>query len=65
MPKTAARPECAICGAAISDEQMKWHPFCSARCKDVDLHHWLTGRYAIPTDETPEDQQTEFPDEEG
>ena len=23
-------------------------PFCSKRCKDVDLNRWLKGGYAIP-----------------
>jgi endogenous inhibitor of DNA gyrase (YacG/DUF329 family) len=29
-------------------------PFCSARCKDVDLGRWLKGAYRIPTEEKPE-----------
>jgi len=39
-----ARP-CPICGkpqAAASK------PFCSDRCRDVDLNRWLSGTYAIP-----------------
>jgi endogenous inhibitor of DNA gyrase (YacG/DUF329 family) len=24
------------------------YPFCSKRCKDVDLNRWLSGRYVIP-----------------
>jgi hypothetical protein len=33
-----------------------FHPFCSARCADIDLNRWLTGAYAIPaTDPEPED----------
>ena len=24
------------------------YPFCSTRCKDVDLNRWLSGSYAIP-----------------
>ncbi|MGH9353945.1 MAG: DNA gyrase inhibitor YacG [Terriglobia bacterium] len=23
------------------------HPFCSERCKMIDLSHWLSGRYRI------------------
>ena len=29
-------------------------PFCSERCKMVDLGRWLGGHYHISTDETPE-----------
>lgn len=25
-----------------------YRPFCSKRCADVDLAHWLRGSYAIP-----------------
>jgi uncharacterized protein len=28
-------------------------PFCSARCKLVDLGSWLDGAYRVPTDEAP------------
>ena len=32
----------------------KYRPFCSARCSDVDLNRWLTGRYAVPAEEEDE-----------
>ena len=33
-------------------------PFCSPRCRDVDLNRWLSGRYVIPGKETdPEDAE--------
>ncbi|HYM99363.1 MAG TPA: DNA gyrase inhibitor YacG [Aestuariivirgaceae bacterium] len=32
----------------------KFHPFCSARCAQVDLNRWLGGNYAIPAVETEE-----------
>ena len=28
-----------------------WRPFCSKRCADIDLAHWLRGDYVIPGDE--------------
>ncbi|KAA0971700.1 DNA gyrase inhibitor YacG [Aureimonas fodinaquatilis] len=35
------------------------YPFCSPRCKAVDLNRWLSGSYVIPGSEeepsTPED----------
>ncbi len=36
---------CAICGQPSSPAH---RPFCSSRCRQVDLHRWLTGAYAIP-----------------
>lgn len=36
---------CPICGKPSSQQ---FHPFCSARCKDIDLNRWLSGSYVIP-----------------
>jgi endogenous inhibitor of DNA gyrase (YacG/DUF329 family) len=36
---------CPICGKPSSQE---FHPFCSARCADIDLNRWLSGAYVIP-----------------
>ena len=36
---------CPIC-RRTSDE--RYRPFCSRRCADIDLSHWLRGVYAIP-----------------
>lgn len=36
---------CAICAKMSVASH---HPFCSRRCKDVDLHRWLGERYAVP-----------------
>ena len=43
-PGAPARP-CPICGRPASREH---RPFCSPRCRQVDLHRWLTGAYAVP-----------------
>jgi uncharacterized protein len=43
VPKPV-RP-CPICGRMSVAE---FHPFCSKRCADIDLHRWLAGSYAIP-----------------
>jgi len=44
---------CPIC-QKTADE--KYRPFCSRRCADVDLGRWLTGGYAVPSDD-PEDAE--------
>jgi uncharacterized protein len=43
---------CPIC-ARPADPGFR--PFCSRRCADVDLGNWLTGRYAIPSGPSDED----------
>jgi endogenous inhibitor of DNA gyrase (YacG/DUF329 family) len=39
------RVKCPECGRPSMRET---YPFCSKRCKDVDLNRWLSGRYVIP-----------------
>ncbi len=39
---------CPICKRAIPDDlPSPPFPFCSPRCKLVDLHGWLSGSYVI------------------
>ncbi len=42
------RRPCPICK---KPSQVKFHPFCSNRCAQVDLGRWLGGTYAIPVAE--------------
>ena len=42
---------CPICGKPSVQAH---HPFCSARCQDIDLNRWLSDRYRIPTNEQPQ-----------
>jgi uncharacterized protein len=42
--KKSTKP-CPICGKPAAEAS---RPFCSERCRDVDLNHWLSGSYAIP-----------------
>ena len=45
-PKAKSRDKpCPICGKPATEAS---HPFCSERCRDVDLNRWLSGSYAIP-----------------
>lgn len=55
------RRPCPICGKA---SQQRFHPFCSARCADIDLGRWLGGRYAVPAEEMQDETtQAEEPTE--
>lgn len=44
---TPLRPRraCPECGKPSARETF---PFCSSRCKDIDLNRWLSGSYVIP-----------------
>lgn len=40
---------CPICRRETFFEGNPSRPFCSERCKWIDLDHWLSGRYRIST----------------
>ena len=46
-PKKAAGKgaSCPVCGKPAAAEH---RPFCSDRCRKVDLNRWLSERYRIP-----------------
>jgi endogenous inhibitor of DNA gyrase (YacG/DUF329 family) len=66
-------PECPICGKAVppaTDPNAQFAPFCSRRCKEVDLFRWCEGRYAIvetidPSRLAASSSEESLPDDEG
>jgi len=51
------RVKCPICGKAFAIEKLgdlPSFPFCTDRCRMVDLGRWIDGDYAIPTKTGPE-----------
>jgi endogenous inhibitor of DNA gyrase (YacG/DUF329 family) len=48
---SAARVKCPTCSREIEwSESAPFRPFCSERCKLIDLGAWLTEQRAIPGD---------------
>jgi len=48
---------CAICGKALEEgaaASSPLYPFCSVRCKQIDLLRWCDGRYAVVNDMDPD-----------
>jgi endogenous inhibitor of DNA gyrase (YacG/DUF329 family) len=45
---------CPICGKAPLPAGQR---FCSDRCQRIDLGRWLSGDYAIPAEEVPQDDE--------
>lgn len=41
-------PRCPVCDAAVSLDTTPTAPFCSDRCRLVDLGRWLDEAYALP-----------------
>ncbi len=45
-----------VCPICDRPTEARYRPFCSKRCADRDLGKWLTGGYAIPSDD-PDDAE--------
>jgi Uncharacterized protein conserved in bacteria len=47
-----ATVKCPTCGKAVHwVEAERWRPFCSERCRLIDLGAWADGSHAIPGEE--------------
>ena len=57
--KSGRNRGCPICGKPPVHD---YRPFCSARCKEIDLGRWLGETYRIPTEDR---REGENPPEEG
>lgn len=54
---------CPSCGEdSVYAESNPHRPFCSARCRGIDLVHWAEGEYKIPV-QSRSDQTTHSTDE--
>ncbi len=53
MLRSAHPMPCPLCRKPSSPQHK---PFCSERCQKLDLHQWLSGGYAVPALETPDDE---------
>ena len=49
---------CPICGKPVTSKD---RPFCSTRCRNIDLGRWLRGVYRVETEEDPEEASNENP----
>jgi endogenous inhibitor of DNA gyrase (YacG/DUF329 family) len=46
--------DCPTCGATVAwTAEQRWRPFCSERCKLIDLGAWLDESNRIPAEELP------------
>ena len=51
-PLPAGVRSCPVCGKR---SVLRYQPFCSGRCADIDLGRWLKGNYRVDTEEPAED----------
>ena len=48
---------CPICN---KETEVKYRPFCSKRCADIDLGKWFNGAYASPAEEMEPEEAEEL-----
>jgi endogenous inhibitor of DNA gyrase (YacG/DUF329 family) len=55
---------CPICGQSVDESSLDTpgspFPFCSERCKLIDLGRWLDGKYQIPVKDA-DAEETDLP----
>lgn len=51
---------CPTCGKPVTwTEEAKWRPFCSERCRLIDLGEWLQESHRIPGDKSAAEYEDE------
>ncbi|HET7262869.1 MAG TPA: DNA gyrase inhibitor YacG [Casimicrobiaceae bacterium] len=60
--RAARTVHCPQCGKPVAwTAESTWRPFCSERCKTLDLGGWLSERYRIPLDEASGESAPDAP----
>lgn len=60
-PKTVVCPSCG--GPSLYAPSNRFRPFCSERCKQIDLGAWASEQFRVPTAPAdPQDPSTPEPD---
>jgi endogenous inhibitor of DNA gyrase (YacG/DUF329 family) len=52
---------CPICDRLFEPEQAPTMPFCSDRCRLIDLQHWLDEDYGLACGPEEEEEEAEEP----
>ena len=54
LPSYQPSMRCPLCDAEFDPAESPAMPFCSERCKLIDLGRWLEEGYSFPADDDPE-----------
>jgi len=52
-PRLVRCPACG--GESVYAPGNRWRPFCSERCKNMDLGAWASESYRVPDESPPDD----------
>ena len=62
MPVKVTKVRCPQCGGeSLWSAENKYRPFCSERCKLIDLGAWASESYRVPVQEESQDLLSEDP----
>jgi endogenous inhibitor of DNA gyrase (YacG/DUF329 family) len=56
-------PKCPVCDAAVDLTKTPTVPFCSDRCRLIDLGRWLDEGYSVPVPRRPDDEDSDGGDD--
>jgi endogenous inhibitor of DNA gyrase (YacG/DUF329 family) len=59
---TVRLPRCPVCDKPVDPSKSEAFPFCSPRCRTLDLGRWLDERYSVPEIVQEEDEDDSLPD---
>ncbi|MEX2176375.1 MAG: DNA gyrase inhibitor YacG [Pirellulaceae bacterium] len=48
---------CPICEKRFDPAASTAMPFCSDRCRQIDLGRWLNEKYSVPVERDPDDEE--------
>jgi endogenous inhibitor of DNA gyrase (YacG/DUF329 family) len=50
---------CPICEKRFDPGQSPAMPFCSERCRQIDLGRWLREAYSVPVERNPDEAESD------
>jgi len=51
--------QCSVCEKKFDPKESPAMPFCSARCKQIDLGRWLNEDYGLPAGPSEDELESE------
>lgn len=49
-------PRCPICNKPVASTNVPTFPFCSNKCRQIDLRRWLNEVYSVPIERDDEEE---------
>ncbi len=63
--KSSRKIKCPQCGAtSIYSTENTHRPFCSERCRTLDLGQWADGTYRIPIEQSLVSDESDIPEDD-